>query len=243
MNIVRPDAHRGSSDNDDWEPPSFPNVHAGSGHHDVLEDETTTSTTVAPVKKPSKQTPSASSLHGQGPAAVLGADIKLPVPQDYSPFYGGKSRRPIDISSDPLPVTASLQERLNVWRNAPGGRGAIDGEVELGKFVQWNLEKCTTISEQHNTHMIQKSANVWASMDRAIVHQKRMELINHMETLVGSQELKDVGEGRGIVMVAGNVDTLMRVKWSVQMLRSYGSQLPVQVVSGRGGSAQRGGQE
>ncbi|TXT06091.1 hypothetical protein VHUM_03564 [Vanrija humicola] len=77
--------------------------------------------------------------------------------------------------------------------------------------------------------MIQKSANVWASMDRSIVHQKRMELINHMETLVDSTELKDVGEGRGIVMVAGNVDTLMRVKWSVQMLRSYGSKLPVQV--------------
>lgn len=49
-------------------------------------------------------------------------------------------QRPIDISSESLPVEASLRERLAVWRNAPGGRGEIEGEVELGGFNQWNLE-------------------------------------------------------------------------------------------------------
>jgi alpha 1,2-mannosyltransferase len=36
-------------------------------------------------------------------------------------------------------------ERLDAWRNAPGGRGDIPGEVEPGQFVQWNLEVCATL--------------------------------------------------------------------------------------------------
>jgi hypothetical protein len=48
--------------------------------------------------------------------------------------------REIDLASEPLPVEASLRERLDAWRDAPGGRGEVPGEVEMGGFVQWNLE-------------------------------------------------------------------------------------------------------
>lgn len=64
---------------------------------------------------------------------------RLPRPKQYSPYYGGPSKRPIDIASDPLPLSATLEERLRVWRNAPGGRGEIEGEVELGGFMQVSI--------------------------------------------------------------------------------------------------------
>ncbi|WRT64911.1 uncharacterized protein IL334_001850 [Kwoniella shivajii] len=140
-----------------------------------------------------------------------------------------QGKRVIDIASDSLPVSATLRERLDAWRDAPGGRGEIEGEVEHGGFVQWNLEQCDTIHEQHNTHMIQHSANVWASVNRTSLHQYRMELIDHMEGVLASGVIDNYGSGRGIVMVAGNADTLQRVKWSLGMLRDYGSELPVQI--------------
>jgi alpha 1,2-mannosyltransferase len=168
-------------------------------------------------------------------------------------------KRRIDIASEPLSVNATLRERLDAWRDAPGGRGEIEDEIELGGFVQWNLEvshlvhltyahgssveiheihstdtyvqQCDTISEQHNTHMIQKSVNVWATMNRTTLHQHRMTLINHMEDALERNLTEQYGEGRGIVLVAGNADTLTRVKWMLKMLRSYGSELPVQIVS------------
>ena len=68
-------------------------------------------------------------------------------------------------------------------------------------------------------------------MNRTTLHQRRTELIDHMETVLAQGLTEDYGEGRGIVMVAGNADTLRRVKWSIQMLRSYESTLPVQIVS------------
>jgi alpha 1,2-mannosyltransferase len=49
-------------------------------------------------------------------------------------------KRDIDVSSQALPLEASLRERLDVWRDAPGGRGDIMGEIEPGQFTQWNLE-------------------------------------------------------------------------------------------------------
>ncbi|WVQ74113.1 hypothetical protein IAR50_003703 [Cryptococcus sp. DSM 104548] len=136
-------------------------------------------------------------------------------------------QREIDIASDAMPLEATTRERLEVWRNAPGGRGEVEGEVEMGGFMQWNLEECSTISEQHNTHMIQHSANAWSSHNRSTIHQYREELITHLEGLLDAGRMDDYGEGRGVVMVAGNADTLTRVKWSLEMMRSYGSELPV----------------
>ncbi|TYJ56265.1 hypothetical protein B9479_002950 [Cryptococcus floricola] len=75
--------------------------------------------------------------------------------------------------------------------------------------------------------MIQHSANAWSSLNRSSIHLHRTELITHLETLLDAGRMEEYGEGRGVVMVAGNADTLMRVKWSVEMMRSYGSELPV----------------
>lgn len=60
-----------------------------------------------------------------------------------------------------------------------------------------------------------------------------MELIDHMEEMLGRNMTEQYGSGRGIVMVAGNADTLQRVRWSLEMIRSYGSKLPVQIVRSR----------
>ena len=68
-------------------------------------------------------------------------------------------------------------------------------------------------------------------MNRTSLHHHRTDLIDHMEDVLAKNLTGDYGEGRGIVMVAGNADTLQRVKWSIQMLRSYESTLPVQIVS------------
>ena len=63
-----------------------------------------------------------------------------------SPFSTSTNRdssarqRDIDLASDALPMEATLAQRLDVWRNAPGGRGEIPGEIELGGFNLWNLE-------------------------------------------------------------------------------------------------------
>lgn len=61
-------------------------------------------------------------------------------------------KRDIDISSRALPLEASLRERLDIWRDAPGGRGDISGEVEPGQFMQWNLEvsRVNTIARAKN---------------------------------------------------------------------------------------------
>ena len=58
----------------------------------------------------------------------------------YPTFTPPPGQRDIDFSSESLPVEATLRERLDIWRNAPGARGEIPGEVELGGFVQWNIE-------------------------------------------------------------------------------------------------------
>jgi hypothetical protein len=52
-----------------------------------------------------------------------------------------------------------------------------------------------------------------------------------MEDVLARNLTQHYGVGRGIVMVAGNADTLKRVKWTLMMLRKYGCGLPVQVVS------------
>ncbi len=79
--------------------------------------------------------------------------------------------------------------------------------------------------------MVKMAANIWASMNRTTLHSSRMDLINYMEDVLEKNLTAQYGKGRGIVMVAGNADTMQRAKWSLQMLRSYGSKLPVQIVS------------
>lgn len=129
-----------------------------------------------------------------------------------------------------MPVTATLRQRLDAWRASPGGRGEVEGEVELGGFMQWNLEECSTIKPQHGSYMLETHSNAWMTFNRSSIHDLREELIQHMEALIDTPTLNDYGEeGHGIVMVAGNADTLQRAVWSIQVMRKRGTVLPVQI--------------
>lgn len=79
--------------------------------------------------------------------------------------------------------------------------------------------------------MIQVGAIVWASLNRSSLHTEREKLITHMETLIGSPKLQETGTGRGIVMQAGNSNTLRRAFWSIKYMRQKGCTLPVRIVS------------
>lgn len=79
--------------------------------------------------------------------------------------------------------------------------------------------------------MIQHSHQLWAAQTRRSIHEHRTQLIDHMEDVLARNLTAQYGHGRGIVMTAGNADTLKRVKWTLMMLRGYGSGLPVQIVS------------
>jgi len=79
--------------------------------------------------------------------------------------------------------------------------------------------------------MIQVGTIVWASFNRSTLHRERERLITYMESLIGTPALENRGTGRGIVMQAGNVDTLRRAVWSIRYMRAHGSTLPVQIVS------------
>lgn len=148
----------------------------------------------------------------------------------YSPFYGGASRRAIDISSDPLPLDATLKQRLDAWERAPGA--GAPGDVEPPDFVGWNLEQCGAgIEHQLNRHMVEHFSIGWASLNRTAIGALRKELIAYMRSVENSFEMRVAHRltGRGIVMLAGDGTSLNRVLWSVNMIRSYGSQLPVNV--------------
>lgn len=79
--------------------------------------------------------------------------------------------------------------------------------------------------------MIQVGAIVWQSFNRSSLHRERERLITYLEGLDGTPALENKGKGRGIVMQAGNSDTLKRAAWSIEFMRSRGSKLPVQIVS------------
>lgn len=64
------------------------------------------------------------------------------------------SLRPIDIASDALPLDATLDERLAMWESAPGGRGDVEGELEMGEFVELNYEQCENTWPNHNTECV-----------------------------------------------------------------------------------------
>lgn len=73
-------------------------------------------------------------------------------PQPLPPRPGGSSIWPeyrtfYDVPPShtyPLPLSATLDERLDAWRNAPG-RG-----WEPADFVAWNLQTCDKVIPNHN---------------------------------------------------------------------------------------------
>lgn len=67
---------------------------------------------------------------------------KSPLPDSPIWVDSAHGEREIDVSSRPLPLHTSTRDRLAAWKNAPGGRGEVEGEYEMGGFFQVNMEVC-----------------------------------------------------------------------------------------------------
>ncbi|KIJ29066.1 glycosyltransferase family 71 protein, partial [Sphaerobolus stellatus SS14] len=126
----------------------------------------------------------------------------------------------------PLPLNATLSDRLTAFRTAPGAGW------EPATFVKWNLETCSNVVPNHNKDLLAKSTLVWASLNSS-------EIMGHREKMAGFLEQKEregvfddpvhvskggkglVGSGRGIVFTAGNADTLSRVITALRLIRHH----------------------
>lgn len=138
---------------------------------------------------------------GTWPAAPLEV-LKSP-----SPLVNTAPKREIDIASEPLPLEAPLEVRLDHWMASPGGRGpgvhlGLDGlpheELELGDFNLLNRESCASVGHQMNTHMPQHAGHVWGTMNRTGVWEVRSQLVEWMRReVVQKNRTADYGEGRG----------------------------------------------
>ncbi|KDQ21097.1 glycosyltransferase family 71 protein [Botryobasidium botryosum FD-172 SS1] len=140
---------------------------------------------------------------------------------------------PNDIPLDhayPLPLDATLEQRLAAWRNSPG----IDWEPP--DFVRWNLETCGDVIPNHNRDLISKSSLLWGSLNSTALIGLRERMAAHLEQkrdegvfeAHGPRGL--VGKGRGIVFTAGNSDTLSRVVVTLKLIRQhYKSTLPAAI--------------
>jgi hypothetical protein len=71
----------------------------------------------------------------------------------------------------------------------------------------------------HSSEVIKNSRDLWQSFNRTGIHHHRMRLIEHLADLDDQGATKNYGEGRGIVTIAGNADTLERVLYMLRMLR------------------------
>jgi alpha 1,2-mannosyltransferase len=60
----------------------------------------------------------------------------------------------LDIASRPLPLRTSTKERLLAWAHAPGGRGELEGELELGGFFQENMKTCANVWPSHSSEYV-----------------------------------------------------------------------------------------
>lgn len=128
----------------------------------------------------------------------------------------------------PLPIHASLKQRLRAWRMAPLPEPAV--------WVQFNLQTCSDhrIGKNANVDLLKRAHLMWATMNRTHYRNKREELITHLEkaSRKGSLDPQNHGTGRGIVFTAGNADTFVRVLLGVRMLReNLKCELPIEIFS------------
>jgi alpha 1,2-mannosyltransferase len=72
---------------------------------------------------------------------------------------------------------------------------------------------------------MKNSLNFWMSLNRTTIHEHRQRMIDRMWALDEQGAMENYGEGRGIVMQAGNADTLQRAIYTLRMLRKRASPL------------------
>ncbi|EIM82059.1 uncharacterized protein STEHIDRAFT_171646 [Stereum hirsutum FP-91666 SS1] len=142
----------------------------------------------------------------------------------------------------PLPLSATLEERLHAFRNAPGVGW------EPPDFVAWNLQTCGEATPNHNKDLIAKASLTWSVLNSSSIleHRERMARFLEHHQSIGSFDDPDlnpytldanglgqgslVGKGRGIVFTAGNADTLGRVVTTLKLLRQrYRCKLPAAI--------------
>ncbi len=105
-------------------------------------------------------------------------------------------------------------------------------DVTMEDYALWNGEQCAdNIYNQQSWFMTNSYRDVWKNHDMVTVARMRHELIAYMRSVAEGAEISAANSlsGRGIVMLAGNGASLMRVLWSTSMLRSYGCNLPIYV--------------
>lgn len=72
----------------------------------------------------------------------------------------------------------------------------------------------------HSADIEKNNRHLWTSMNRSSLHQHRTVLIDSLADHEARGTLERYGKGRGIVFTAGNADTLMRVIYTLRMLRN-----------------------
>ncbi|KAF8577363.1 glycosyltransferase family 71 protein [Ramaria rubella] len=125
----------------------------------------------------------------------------------------------------PLPLDATLPQRLKAFRNAPGVGW------EPADYVAWNMETCSNVIPNHNKDLLAKSSLVWATLNSSMIINHRERMARFLEQKKGEGAFESlplakggrglVGEGRGMVFTAGNADTLTRVIWTLRLLRNH----------------------
>lgn len=78
------------------------------------------------------------------------SEMERPVPSLIATLDQIERTRPIDISSRPLPIHATTEERLDAWARAPGP------DMELGTFNQYNFEQCSHVEPNYNYDLFKK---------------------------------------------------------------------------------------
>lgn len=91
-------------------------------------------------------------------------------------LFSGESE--LDLSSRPLPLKTPTRDRLIAWSNAPGGRGEIPGEIELGGMYLENLVTCGNVWPSHSLELEKNNQHLWRSLNRSTLHHHRTRLID-----------------------------------------------------------------
>ncbi|KAF8588834.1 glycosyltransferase family 71 protein [Ramaria rubella] len=162
--------------------------------------------------------------------AVTDGPLKDPIPEhpqgDVPDNYiNGTSGRPTDINiSSPI-----LRAHLQALLNAP--------VLSHSDAVVKNEEGCPRVlaDKQANQAQLHSNMDKWLTVDGTEIRTRRQAIVQYLQQLEedGTTVLgAGSGEGRGVVMTAGNKHTAQTALVTLRMLRlEFRSELPVQIFS------------
>ncbi|KAH8929995.1 glycosyltransferase family 71 protein [Atractiella rhizophila] len=130
------------------------------------------------------------------------------------------SLSPSDLRSElwqsptpPLPLHATLDERLQSWIDAP--------LAEPSDMVAWHAQTCSSklLHKNMNKVQLENSHILWSALNRSTLLSLRYELADHLRSERKRIEGEEYhGQGRGLVFTAGNADTFSRVLLTLRIL-------------------------